>query len=61
MNICMFTKGLTVHITGGMETHVESLVDGLVKRRHKVIVITTKHLKTSRNKKKETYYVGDSR
>jgi len=61
MNICMFAKGLPVHITGGMEIHVKELAEGLVRRGHKVTIITTRHPKGI--EKEETnlkiYYVGD--
>jgi len=62
MNICMFAKGLPVHITGGMELHVKMLVDGLVKRGHKVTIITTKHpegIKTEDDEMVSIYYVGN--
>jgi len=61
MNICMFAKGLPVHITGGMEIHVKELAEGLVRSGHKVTIITTRHPKGI--EKEETnlkiYYVGD--
>jgi len=53
MKICMFAKGLPVHITGGMEIHVQELVEGLIKRGHKVTVITTKHPKGIEKEEKE--------
>ncbi|MCZ7355837.1 MAG: glycosyltransferase family 4 protein [Candidatus Methanoperedens sp.] len=62
MNICIFAKGLPVHITGGMEIHVQSLVDGLIKRQHKVTVITTRHplgIKKEEKGNLKIYYVGD--
>ena len=43
MNICMFAKGLPVHIKGGMEVHVEELAKGLIERGHEVTIIATKH------------------
>ena len=43
MNICMFAKGLPVHITGGMEIHVKELAEGLVRKSHKVTIIATKY------------------
>lgn len=45
IKICIFAKGLPVHITGGMEIHVQELVEGLVKRGHEVTIITAKHPK----------------
>jgi len=46
MKICIFAKGLPlVHVSGGMERHVQDLANGLIKRGHKVIVITAKHPK----------------
>ena len=62
MNICMFAKGLPVHVQGGMEMHVEDLINGLVKRGHRVTVITTKHprgIKREGDKNLKIYYVGD--
>ncbi len=62
LNICIFAKGLPVHTTGGMEIHVQSLIDGLIKRRHKVTVITTRHPEGVGKEEKgnlKTYYVGD--
>jgi glycosyltransferase involved in cell wall biosynthesis len=62
MNICIFAKGLPVHVTGGMEIHVQSLVDGLINRQHKVTVITTRHTQGIKNEEKgnlKIYYVGD--
>lgn len=62
MNICIFAKGLHVHVTGGMEIHVQALVDGLIRRKHKVTVITTMHPQGIRKEEKEDlkiYYVGD--
>ena len=57
----MFAKGLPVHITGGMEIHVKELAEGLVRRGHKITIITTRHPKGI--EKEETnlkiYYVGD--
>jgi len=43
MRICVFAKGLPVHIQGGMEQHIGDLVSGLTKRGHEVVIITTKH------------------
>lgn len=43
MNICIFAKSLPVHITGGMEIHVQSLAEGLIKRDHNVTIITAPH------------------
>ncbi|MGB8216467.1 MAG: glycosyltransferase family 4 protein [Candidatus Methanoperedens sp.] len=43
MNICIFAKGLPVHATGGMEIHVQEVVNGLIRKGHKVTIITTKH------------------
>jgi len=36
MNICMFAKGLPVHIRGGMERHVKELVKGYFEKVYKV-------------------------
>jgi len=62
MNICMFAKGLPVHVKGGMEIHVKELAEGLVKRSHKVTIITTRHPKGIEKEETENlkiYYVGD--
>lgn len=62
MNICIFAKGLLVHATGGMEIHVQWLVDGIVKKGHKVTVITTRHpegIDREEKKNLKIYYVGD--
>jgi len=63
MNICMFAKGLPVHITGGMEIHVKELAEGLVRRGHKVTIITTRHPEGRKKEEEEgnlrIYYVGD--
>jgi len=62
VNICIFAKGLPVHITGGMEIHVQALVDGFIKRGHNVTVITTRHPQGNKKEEKENlkiYYVGD--
>ena len=36
MNICMFAKGLPIHYTGGMENHVQNLINGLAAKGHEV-------------------------
>ncbi len=62
MNICIFAKGLPVHVTGGMEIHVQGLVDGLIKKQHHVTVITTRHPQGLEKEEKgdlRIYYVGD--
>ena len=62
MKICIFAKGLPVHIKGGMERHIEDLVNGLIKRGYEVTIMTTKHPKGLRREEKENlkiYYVGD--
>jgi len=41
MNICMFSRIMPAHSKGGMQDHVQSLSAGLVKRNHRVVVITT--------------------
>lgn len=41
MNICMFSRIMPAHSKGGMQDHVQSLSAGLVKRGHRVVVITT--------------------
>ncbi|VVB95994.1 Trehalose synthase [uncultured archaeon] len=62
MNICIIAKSLPAHVIGGMEIHVQELVDGIVKKGHKVTVITTKHPKGIDKEEKKNlkiYYVGD--
>lgn len=51
----MFTKGLPAHITGGMETHVESLVNGLIRRKHEVTITTATRPKRIKKEKKEIW------
>jgi glycosyltransferase involved in cell wall biosynthesis len=53
MNICIFAKGLPVHITGGMEIHIEGLVDGLIKRGHNVTIMTAPHPKGIEKEEKQ--------
>lgn len=43
MNICLIATYVTEHIVGGREIHVKDLTEGLVKRNHKVAILTTKH------------------
>jgi len=62
MKVCIFAKGLPVHIKGGMERHVEDLAKGLIERGHEVTIITTKHPKGIEKEEKDNlriYYVGD--
>lgn len=62
MKICIFAKGLPVHITGGMEIHVKLLVDKLIKRGHNVTIITTKNpkgFKLDSGTALNIYYVGN--
>lgn len=53
MKICMFAKYLPVHITGGMEIHIQELVNGLIKRGYKVTLITAPHPQGIEKEKKE--------
>ncbi len=41
MNICMFSRIMPAHSKGGMQDHLQTLSAGLVKRNHRVVVITT--------------------
>jgi glycosyltransferase involved in cell wall biosynthesis len=41
MNICMFSRIMPTHAPGGMQDHVQTLSQGLVKRGHRVTVLTT--------------------
>lgn len=62
MNICIIAKSLPAHVIGGMEIHVQELVDGIAKKGHNVTVITTKHPKGIEKEEKKNlrvYYVGD--
>ena len=59
MRICMFTKALPIHIVGGMEMHIESLVNGLIKKGHHVTIITGPHPQGLKNTSKnniDIYY-----
>jgi len=60
MNICMFAKNLPVHVTGGMEIHIQGLIEGLVKRGCKVTLITAPHPQEVEKEEKESvtiYYL----
>lgn len=62
MNICVIAKSLPTHVIGGMEIHVQELVEGILKKGHRVTVITTKHPKGIDKEEKKNlkiYYVGD--
>jgi glycosyltransferase involved in cell wall biosynthesis len=62
MKICIFAKGLPVHIIGGLELHTQDLINGLTKRGHHVTVITTKHpsgIKMEKLGNIKIFYVGD--
>ncbi len=41
MNVCMFSRIMPTHSPGGMQDHVQALATGLVKRGHRVTVITS--------------------
>jgi|688.fasta_scaffold02523_16 glycosyltransferase involved in cell wall biosynthesis len=44
MNIAIFARSTTYHfISGGMETHLKNLAEGLAEKSHKVHIITTAH------------------
>lgn len=43
MNICIVTRSLPVHRTGGLERHTFDLAKGLVRKGNRVTVITTAH------------------
>jgi len=49
MRICIFAKGLPVHILEGMEIHIQSLANGLARRGHDVTIITTRHPRGEKN------------
>jgi glycosyltransferase involved in cell wall biosynthesis len=60
MKICIFAKGLPVHIIGGLELHTRDLAEGLAKRGHDVTIITTRHpngIKMECKKNLKIYYV----
>jgi glycosyltransferase involved in cell wall biosynthesis len=62
MNICIFAKGLPLHVIGGLELHTHELTKGLIKKGHKVTIITTKHPKGIKQENKgnlKIFYVGD--
>ena len=41
MNICMFSRIMPAHSAGGMQDHVLTLSTGLVRRGHRVVVVTS--------------------
>jgi glycosyltransferase involved in cell wall biosynthesis len=41
MNICMFSRIMPAHALGGMQDHVQTLSAALVRRGHRVVVITS--------------------
>ncbi len=43
MKICILTRSLPVHRTGGLETHTWELARGLVRRGRDVFILTTAH------------------
>ena len=43
MKICLLTRSLPVHRTGGLETHAWDLARGLVRRGFNVFILTTAH------------------
>lgn len=43
LTICLITRSLPFHIRGGMERHVEDLMNGLARIGHEVYVITSKN------------------
>lgn len=43
MRICIIATYTTEHLLGGREIHIKELAGGLVKRGHKVTILTTKH------------------
>ncbi len=60
MKICIFAKNLPIHLRGGMEIHIQDLVNGLVKRGHKVTIITAPHPEGIKKEEKENltiYYL----
>ncbi len=60
MKICIFAKYLPIHLRGGMEIHIQDLVNGLIKRGHKVTIITAPHPKGIKKEEKENlaiYYL----
>ena len=43
MKICILTRSLPIHRTGGLETHTWDLATGLVRKNHTVHIITSAH------------------
>lgn len=43
MKICFFVRAMPAHSKGGLQDHVMTLAEIIVRRGHKVVVITTKH------------------
>ncbi len=41
MNICLISRSLPLHRSGGLEYHTLGLARGLVKRGHRVVIVTT--------------------
>lgn len=60
MKTCIFSKYLPIHLKGGMESHVRDLVNGLVKRGHRITIITAPHPQGIKKEEKENltiYYL----
>lgn len=70
MNIVVISRAVTTHfVSGGMETQLKNLIEGLAELGHKIIVITTsypisgdilKENKTERINGVEYFYIGDT-
>ncbi len=41
MNVCMFSRIMPIHSPGGMQDHVQTLSAGLVRKGHRVTVVTS--------------------
>lgn len=64
MKVCMFGRSLPVHSVGGMELHIETLAQELVKQGIDVTIITTEHPKKVTCEEKmgvKYHYVAEAR
>ncbi len=63
LSICIFSRIMPVHAPGGMQDHVQALSDGLARRGHRVVVITsarTDGVEFENVRGVETYFLRDT-